>query len=184
MIILSSASPRRHDILYEFGYMHKVVPSHVDEISTYKKEPKEVCETNSYLKANDIYKDYPNETIIGADTIVVINNKILGKPKDKEEAIHMLQELSDNTHEVITGVTVINKDNKITFSVTSYVTFKKLSLDDINYYIENDNVYDKAGSYAIQNPILQKYIKEIKGSYYNIVGLPIEKLMEVLDNLD
>lgn len=180
MIILSSSSPRRHEILNEFNIEHLVIPSSANEISDFKINPKEVCETNSRLKAEFLINDYPNDIIIGADTIVVINNEILGKPKDKDDAVRMLNLLSSNTHEVISGVTIIKQGNINTFSVTSKVTLNKLSNDDILNYINNDYVYDKAGSYAIQSPYFKPYIKNVEGSYYNIVGLPIEKLIEEL----
>ncbi len=179
MIILSSASPRRHDILYEFGIMHKVIPANIDEEMLNNLTPQENVERLSYLKAESILKDHLNDIVIGADTIVVINNEILGKPKDYNDAFKMLKKLQNNVHEVITGVSILTKDLTITFSDISKVYFKEMTDEEIDTYIKNDYVYDKAGSYAIQSEYMH-YIDHIDGSYYNIVGLPIERLLEEL----
>ena len=180
MIILSSNSPRRHEILYEFGILHKVIPANINEEMDKNLTPIKNVERLSYLKAKSIFENYPNEVVIGADTIVVIDNEILGKPHDEIDAYNMLKKLSGKCHQVITGVSILSKDHKITFSDISNVYFKEMSDNDIYNYIHNDYVYDKAGSYAIQSPYMT-YIDHIEGSYYNIVGLPIEKVKEYLE---
>lgn len=183
MIVLGSHSPRRHEILYEFGIIHKVDSKEIDETMLNNLTPRENVERLSKLKALALIDIYPNDVIIGADTIVVVDNEILGKPKDYNDAVRMLKKLSNKTHHVITGVTIINKGTPYTFSNVSSVTFKELTSDEIDEYISKDNVYDKAGSYAIQSPNMT-FITKIEGSYYNIVGLPIEELIDKFNEMN
>ena len=125
-------------------------------------------------------KDITNKfdpLVIGADTIVVLNGKVLGKPKDENQAREMLQSLSGKTHKVITGVTVKSKTNTITFAEESSVTFKKLDERQITEYIKSGSPFDKAGAYGIQD---SGFVAEIKGSYKNVMGLPVERLTEIL----
>lgn len=178
-IILASLSPRRHEILNLVKIPHEVVPSHSQEKVQSMSNPEEMVLEISYQKASEIAKLYPRDIVIGADTMVVIDDTILGKPKNKEESIKMLTMLSGRTHQVLTGVCVIANGKVIKFVEKSDVTFYDLREDEILNYINNDVVYDKAGSYAIQS-MCAKYIKEIRGDYYNIVGLPIGKLYHIL----
>ena len=121
-----------------------------------------------------------NDLLITADTIVSFKNEILNKPKNKEEAFRTLNKLSENTHKVITGICLKSRNKKIVFSVTTIVTFKKLSENEIHHYINKYNPYDKAGAYGIQDWIGKIGIQKIDGSYANVVGLPTEKLYEQL----
>ena len=178
-IILASLSPRRTELLNLIHINHKVIPSTIKETIDYKMSPEDIVQSLADQKASDVASKYPNDIIIGADTIVTINNEILGKPKNYEEAFKMLSMLSGNTHKVITGVCIIVKDKKIKFSCTSDVEFSKMSDEEIREYIYQENVYDKAGSYAIQG-ICAKYIKKIDGDYYNIMGLPLNSLYQTL----
>ncbi len=118
--------------------------------------------------------------VITADTVVAINDRILGKPADKKEAVEILGLLSGNTHKVITGVTLKTKEKETTFSVTTDVTFKKLSPDEISYYIDHFKPFDKAGAYGIQEWIGHIAIEHINGSYFNVMGLPTHRLYEEL----
>lgn len=182
-IILASKSPRRTELLNLIGIKHTIVPSTVEEIVKDNLTPKEIVEDLSLQKATDVAAKYPNDLVIGADTIVVINNKILGKPKDYDDAYNMLSLLQGNSHEVITGVTIIKGDNIYTFSEIAEVTFYPMSHEEIDEYINTKDVYDKAGSYAIQG-ICSRHIKEIKGDYNTIVGLPVSRIYQILKEIN
>lgn len=181
-IILASASPRRTEILELAHIKHIVIPSSCEEIIDETLTPAETVQSLAIQKALDIYKQYPNDIVIGADTIVVIDNQILGKPKNEEEAIAMLSKLSNRTHKVITGVAIYSKDEKIVFAEETLVTFKELTKENILEYIHSENVYDKAGAYAIQG-MSCRYIEKIDGDYYNVMGLPISSVYEKLKNI-
>lgn len=178
-IILASQSPRRHEILNLVKIPHEVVPSNAEEVIKDISNPAETVLDICYQKALDVAIKYPNDVVIGADTIVVIDNKILGKPKDEQDAINMLSMLSGKTHQVLTGVCIIKNQEVIKFVETSSVTFYDMTKDEILDYIHSEQVYDKAGSYAIQG-MCAKHIKEINGDYYNIMGLPISRLYQTL----
>lgn len=174
-IILASASPRRRELLKYIFNDFKVVASNADETIPDGIPPINVPEYLSKIKALDIAKDNFNSLVIGADTIVLLGNDILGKPKSKEDAKRMLSELSGNIHKVITGCTLVYKDKISTFSVITDVEFYALSDEEIETYISTDEPYDKAGSYGIQsNGAL--FVKKINGDYYNVVGFPIAEL--------
>ena len=180
--ILASKSPRRKEILNKINFKFKIVPSTIDEsqVST-KMNPIDYCTKLAELKAQDVSSQYHDYTVIGADTIVVIKNTILNKPNNYNEAFDMLKTLSNNTHEVITGVALKNRFLNINyrFHDITNVTFYKLSNNDISEYINNYNPLDKSGSYGIQDGSAL-YVKEIKGSYDNIVGFPISKFHQIL----
>lgn len=178
-IILASSSPRRTQILNEAHINHIIIPSKCEEIINKDDLPYQVVESLSYQKAYDVYKDNKSSLVIGADTIVVVDDVILGKPIDKEDAIKMLQMISNRTHKVITGVTIIYQDKIKTFHEITYVYVNKLSNNQIEEYIQNENVYDKAGAYAIQG-IFKQHISKYDGEYNNVVGLPIERLKKEL----
>lgn len=181
-IILASKSPRRTEILSMMNINHLVVPSKEKEVIDPSLKPTEVVMSLAYQKAKSIAVNYPNDLVIGADTIVVINNEILGKPKDYNDAVRMLSLLENNTHQVITGVSIIKGNYIDTFHVVSNVTFKPMTKEDIDNYINLENVYDKAGSYAIQGEHAT-FIDHIEGDYYNIVGLPKDELQKHLDKV-
>ena len=175
-IILASASPRRKQLLGEIIENFLVLPSNEKEDEVVG-EPQEVAKQLSFIKAKSVFDNHNHCLVIGADTIVVHNDKILGKPKDKDRAVEMLNELSGNTHQVITGVTIMTKDVSVTFADVSQVTFKHLEQQDILDYIATGSPFDKAGGYGIQD---SGFVCNITGSFNNVVGLPTEKLSKVL----
>jgi len=171
-VILASKSPRRKELMQLLKIPFEIIVSDIDEKIDYNNDLVKEIEKLSYQKANAVFKDHQDAIVIGADTIVKIGNDVLGKPHSIDEARKMLKELSDNTHEVVTGVTILYKDNVETFSDVSKVTFYPLSDEEIEEYIHTNEPMDKAGSYAIQGDGA-KFIKWIDGDYYSIVGLPI-----------
>ena len=178
-IILASNSPRRTEILKNANIDHVIIPSYCEEIIDENLKPYQVVESLSYQKAYDVFLKNQNDLIIGADTIVVVDDIILGKPIDRLDAIKMLQMISNRSHQVITGVCIITKEKQKVFHEITNVFVKDISLKEIEEYIDTENVYDKAGSYAIQG-IFAKYIDKFVGEYHNVVGLPIERLTKEL----
>jgi len=176
-IILASKSNRRKQLLSRILDDFMIIDSNLDESKIKIDEPSKYCRNLSYLKAKTVSKNFKNDIIIGADTIVYLNNIILGKPKDYNEAFNMLKKLSGQTHTVFTGVTIlsINKKIKINFSEKTNVTFYDIPDNQIDWYIKNNNPYDKAGSYGIQDGS-QLFVKVINGNYENVIGLPISKI--------
>lgn len=181
-IILASKSPRRTEILNLMNIKHIIIPSQEEEKIEKQLSPKEVVKSLAYQKANSIAKDHPNDLVIGSDTIVVINDEILGKPKDYNDAIRMLTLLQNNTHKVMTGVSLIKGNYIDTFVDIADVTFNKMTLEDIEKYLEIDKPFDKAGAYGIQDKHAY-FVKEIKGDFYTIMGLPKEKLQKHLKEI-
>lgn len=183
--ILASKSPRRSEILQNAGFRFKVLPSNIDEskIST-NLTPIDYCVELAKLKAYDIANKHKNCTIIGSDTIVYINNSILNKPKNFNDAKKMLTMLSNNTHTVLTGVSIVNINEKIDFNFyeSTEVSFYKISDLEIENYINQFKPYDKAGSYGIQDGS-NLFVKKIVGSYENIVGFPISKFYQSLKKI-
>ena len=153
----------------------EVIVSDIDEQIDYTNDLVKEIEKLSFRKAQAVFKDHSDALVIGSDTIVKIGNDVLGKPKNIEDAKAMLKELSDNTHQVVTGVTILCKDKAETFSSVADVTFYPLSDEEIDAYIATNEPMDKAGSYAIQGDAA-KFIRSIHGDYYTIVGLPIAEL--------
>lgn len=183
-IILASASPRRRELLSELGYEFDIKISDVNEDISLELTPDQLVMQLAFLKAYDVVKSAgTDDLVIGADTIVWLDGKVLGKPKDTEDAINMLKQLSGKVHQVYTGICVFRrKDAKSVcrFEVTD-VCFKKLDDADINCYVSTGEPIDKAGSYAIQQNG-GKLIDYIDGDYNNVVGLPTKLLAEVLKN--
>ena len=182
MYILASASPRRKELLGKIIDNFMIVPSTIDE-STIELGSNilEAAEILATKKALDVKKKYPDDTVIGADTIIVFNDEIYGKPKNKENAKEMLHSFSNNTHYVITGVCIASINNTLSFSSINEVTFYNLSEEEIEEYLKDNEYTDKAGSYAIQGKG-SLFIKEIKGDYNSIVGLPISQINRILKN--
>jgi len=168
-IILASNSPRRKEILESLGYKFRIAPSDIDENINLKGE-KLVCEL-AKRKALRIFEYNKDSIVIGSDTIVYYDGKVYNKPKSEEECYFMLKSLSGKTHEVITGVYIASSKECISFYDKAYVTFKKLSDEEIFDYIKTKEPFDKAGGYAIQG-IGSKLISEYKGDFYTIMGLP------------
>jgi septum formation protein len=179
-IILGSASPRRAEILKMAEINFEVHAANVEEIVKPSLSPDEVTIDIARQKMKAIKKHYANKIILTSDTVVVLENDILGKPADAYEAKKMLQRLSGKQHAVITGVVLSKENQEKTFSVTTTVFFKELAESDIDFYIKNYKPFDKAGSYAIQEFIGAIGIEKIEGDYYNVVGLPISRVVEEL----
>jgi septum formation protein len=178
-IILASASPRRADLLKKIVKDFKVVVSDFDESKLDHSDPVTFAKKASYEKAKDVAKRNFEAIVIGADTIVVNKGAIYGKPKDLKEAKKMLKALSGITHQVITGVTLFRQGRYVTGYAETEVTFNPLKEKDIDDYLKDSHVLDKAGSYAIQE-IGDKFVKKIKGDRDNVVGLPVAMLKEML----
>lgn len=176
-IVLASGSPRRKELLSLLGFDFDVVPADINEEIDYTKPLQEEIEKLSYLKAYEVFKEHKNSIVIGSDTIVAISNKVLGKPKTKEKAKEMLQELSGNVHQVITAVSIISPKKSETFSTISNVYFRELSKEEIENYSNTEEPLDKAGAYAIQGQA-RTFISRIDGDYYSIIGLPICELSQ------
>jgi len=180
-IILASKSPRRREILENTKVRFSVKESQVDEIIKANESPKETVMRLAYEKALHVANNNEESLVIGADTIVVINNQILGKPKNEEEAYDMIKLLSGKTHYVITGFALINLslNKKVIDCEVSQVTFKELSEECIKDYLNTKESLDKAGAYGIQG-YGGLLVNNIQGDYFNIVGLPISKISDCL----
>ena len=174
MIILASASPRRRELLGQIGVDFEVCVSEAKEVTS-AKNPKELTLLNAKAKAAAVAKEKKNFWILGADTVVALDNKIYGKPKDESDAFNMLKTFANRTHEVITGIVLLKGDKCFESAVITEVTFGDMTESEIKAYIATKEPMDKAGAYAVQG-IAAKYIKEIKGSYSNVVGLPLYEL--------
>ena len=179
MIILASKSPRRKEILEKLLIEFKCIVQDCDESLPEDILPRDACVLLAEKKANAVYLDNQNDIVIGADTIVVLDNEILGKPKNKADAENMLRALSGKSHYVYTGVSIISKDKRINFYDKTEVKFANLTDDDIEFYISTSEPYDKAGSYAVQG-IGCRFIEKINGDFYTVMGLPSYKLIKAL----
>lgn len=180
-ILLASASFRRRELLTQLGVQYSLVkPSQEEEVV-----PSDICveDVSEYLacQKSNAYNDLKdNDLLVTADTTVIVDNKILGKPKDYSDAFQMLRLLSGKTHLVVTGVCLRSVDKVVSFSVKTEVTFSKLDDEEIRFYIENFKPYDKAGAYGIQEWIGKVAVEGINGSFYNVVGLPVQRLYREL----
>ncbi len=179
-IILASNSPRRRELLSSNGVNFAVIPSDFEESENEGLSPEKYVEFLAHGKANSVFKKHGG-TVIGADTVVVLGGKILGKPKDYQDAVSMLTALSNKTHEVITGYAVINEKQTIIGHEKTFVTFNELSLSVITDYVNGGSPMDKAGAYGIQDNAL--LVKNIVGDYDNVVGLPTKKILKILSEL-
>lgn len=176
-LILASASPRRADLLRLLKVEYEVLPSQVNEVAHEHLSPLEVCQLNAHRKARATAKKIPDRLVLGADTLVFLDNEILGKPRDLAEAQQMLLRLQGRTHQVVTGVSLIHlrSHRERLFAVSTDVLFHPLDPDQVNDYLTRINPLDKAGAYAVQEHG-DKIISEISGSFSNVVGLPVEQL--------
>ena len=181
-IVLASNSPRRKELLQRLGVPFKVrTLLGIDESYPDTLRGEDIVRYISRNKANAYRSSMgPDELLITADTIVCLGGKVMGKPKDAEGAKEMLRALSGQTHQVITGVTIITANDMENFAVTSQVKFSDLSDDEINYYVDRYLPLDKAGAYGIQEWIGLVAVEELRGSYFNVVGLPIQRLYQAL----
>jgi septum formation protein len=180
--LLASKSPRRQELLKGLGIDFEIVSIEADESYPEHLVREEITEFISKTKSEAFRELDTDEVLITADTLVWLNNDILGKPKDAEDAFDMIQKLSDSTHEVFTSVTIKSIRNNITFSDTTQVSFAPIDEDETRYYIENFKPFDKAGAYGIQDWLGFAKIQRIQGCYYNVMGLPLPKLYEVLSS--
>ena len=181
-LLLASNSPRRRELLSLLDVDYEVIkPRDIDEVFPASLPASEVAPYLSSLKA-DAYIGVPktDEVIVTADTVVICESKILGKPSDERQAIDMLATLSGATHEVVTGVTLMSAEKKITFAETTQVTFDTLSPEIIARYVDRYKPFDKAGAYGIQEWIGCIGISHINGCYYNVMGLPLHALYKRL----
>ncbi|MBR3943460.1 MAG: septum formation protein Maf [Clostridia bacterium] len=184
-IVLASASPRRREILENLGLEFEIVVSDVDESSDIQ-EPELLVKELSNRKAESVYQSLncPSDTlVIGCDSVVVSENEIFGKPKDRQDAKRMLSQLQDSKHSVISGLTLIYNGKTETAYEETFVLFDKVSEAEMDRYIATGECEDKAGAYAIQGKAC-KWIKGINGCYYNVVGLPVHLMYELAKKLD
>lgn len=181
-ILLASKSPRRHELMKELRIpFHVISLGGIEESYPSELPAIEVAPYLSKVKA-EVYlpKLSDNDLIITADTIVILGEKIFGKPFDRDSAIAMLEELSGKSHHVVTGVSLSTHKKQSTFSIVTEVVFEKLSKEDIEYYVDNFQPFDKAGAYGIQEWIGCIAVKKINGSFYNVMGLPVHQLYNEL----
>lgn len=181
-LVLASSSPRRQYLMREAGFTFTVDKPDVEESFPSTLPVTEVARYLAMKKAEYYRLTLTDQIIITADTVVILGNKILNKPNDRAEAISMLGELSGNVHLVMTGVCVLSKEKETSFDDTTEVTFKKLSQYEIEFYVDHYKPFDKAGAYGAQDWIGMVAIEKITGSYFNVMGLPINKVYTTLAN--
>jgi len=181
-IILASRSPRRRYLLKQLGLDFTEISAEVDESFPEGLTPDETAIYLAEKKADHFSEllENPKNILITADTLVLIDNRILGKPEGKKGAIEMLQTLSGSMHQVVTGICLRSRDKSLSFTSWTDVFFKDLSEEEIDHYLENYKPYDKAGAYGIQEWIGYIGITRIEGSYFNVMGLPVQRLYEEL----
>ena len=180
-LILASGSPRRQELLKSLGVPFEIRIKEIDEVYPKHLKKSEISDYLAQLKSNAFVEELnPKDLLITSDTIVWYHNMALGKPKSKDDAFQMLQKLSGKTHEVITSVCLKSLQKEDIFNYITKVTFKELSTEEIQFYIDNYNPMDKAGAYGIQDWIGQIGVTKIEGSYFNVMGFPIHKIYSQL----
>lgn len=179
-ILLASKSPRRQELLKALGISFEIVVVNCDETYPNHLKNEKITDFISETKAKAYSELKKNEILITADTLVVLDDQILGKPKNEAHAFEMIKSLSQNTHQVYTSVSIKSTDQLITISDKTEVSFDFISDDEINYYIENYKPMDKAGAYGIQEWLGFAKVSKIVGCYYNVMGLPLNKLYHTL----
>lgn len=183
-ILLASNSPRRKELLTSLGFDFEVVSINCDEVYPKDLNVENIAEFLSELKSNSFRKLENNEVLITADTIVAIDNEVLGKPKDEIQAKEMLQKLSGKTHQVFTGITIRNNEKTVSKTDVASVEIADLSDDEINFYLNTYKPFDKAGSYGVQEWFGMAKIKKIEGSFYTIMGLPTHLVYSILKDFE
>ena len=180
-LVLASQSPRRKELLAILGYEFSVIPSSIDEMPVTGETPEQYVVRVARDKGMEVASRVTHSIILSADTVVTIDNEILGKPIDKDDAVRMLRKLSGREHRVYTAVTLINQRKEETLAALdgTRVWFNPMSDDQIIDYIQRENVFDKAGAYAIQG-YAGIYIPRIEGNYFNVMGLPLPLVHELL----
>ncbi len=179
-LILASSSPRRQYLMREAGYDFTVEKPDIDESFPKELPVEQVAKYLASKKAEYFRIELHNEIVITADTVVILDNTILNKPENRDEAISMLSRLSGRTHLVMTGVCILSSGKEESFDDTTEVTFKKLSPAEIEFYVDTYKPFDKAGAYGAQDWIGLVAIEKIIGSYFNVMGLPMHKVYEHL----
>ena len=180
-IILASKSPRRQELLKGLDINFDIQIREIEEVYPTDMLPQEVPEYLSKLKAAAFKNDLSaNDILITSDTIVILGDEILEKPKSEEEAKNMIRKMSGKTHTVVTGVSITTSQKQVAFSDQTQVTFCELSTEEIDYYIEKYQPYDKAGAYGVQEWIGYVAIHKLEGSYFTVMGLPLHRLYEQL----
>lgn len=182
-LLLASQSPRRKELLSSLGFDFEVVKIDCEEILPENIGIEEAAAYLSELKANAFRNLVDDEVLLTSDTVVAIDNQILGKPKDKADAKKMLQQLSGKTHQVYTGITIKTLDKTITETDVADVEFDDISDEEIEYYVQNYKPFDKAGSYGIQEWLGMAKIKKLSGSFYTIMGLPTHLVYKILKEI-
>lgn len=180
-LILASQSPRRKYLLEQAGLTFRVIPSSIDESRLPLSPPADYVQQLAEAKAMDVARNYPNSWVLGADTIVAVDGRMLGKPGSPKEAREMMQRLSGKTHQVYTGFCLVHHRDarRITDMARTDVAFKLLTAREIDWYISTGEPFDKAGAYAIQG-LGTFLVRRINGSYTNVVGLPVCEVLEIL----
>jgi septum formation protein len=182
MLILASASPRRRELLDTLGLPYIIIPSNAEEQVPPDTPPHKAAESIALCKARSVAATHPRDTVLAADTIVVVDGKIFGKPRSRAECEAMIAAYSGKTHEVITGVAIIKGEEIRCFSETTRVTFRTVTEEEIARYAATDEPYDKAGGYAVQG-LAGIFIERIEGDYNNVVGLPLCRVYKELKTL-
>ena len=177
-LILASASPRRSELLKNAGIEFEIIPSNADEVS-FDGEPEKTVETNALLKAREVFSRNSDCIVLGADTVVCLGGRILGKPRDKDDARNMIRALSGTTHTVLTGIALVDESGEKSGVSVTEVTFRTLSDGEIEEYISTDEPYDKAGGYGIQERA-GAFVESVNGSIDNVIGLPVEDVVKMI----
>ena len=178
-IILASASPRRRELLATAGVDFEILVSQADESVPDGTQPEAAAVMTAEKKARAVKTLHPDGTVIGADTVVVSEGEIMGKPADRQDAVRMLSRLSGKVHTVVTGVCILGKDKEISFAQSTKVEFYPLSAEEIEAYVDSGEPMDKAGSYGIQG-LGSLLVEKIDGDFFNVMGLPLCTLGEML----
>jgi septum formation protein len=183
-LVLASASPRRKEILENLGFEFEVLPSDVDESEVPWADPVKTAKLLAEIKGVDAQRSRPRKKIVAADTIVLLDGRVMGKPSDRDDARMMLERLSGNMHEVVTGIALIAPPNiRMIEAESTRVFFRELTGREIARYISTTEPFDKAGAYAIQG-FASAFIDRIEGDYFNVVGLPVAKLFGMFRKLE
>lgn len=181
-LILASNSPRRKELMVDCGYAFRVESADIEERLDTTCPIETAIEQVAYQKAEAVLKIFPDAVVLGCDTMVIHDGIPLGKPKNKEDAEHMLRQLGNQTHRVISGVAILSKEQSICFHESSEVSFYPIDEDFLQEYLNSKEPYDKAGAYGIQGKG-KLLVKKIHGDYYNVMGLPIAKVYRELKKL-
>lgn len=183
-VVLASGSPRRRELLAQMGVTEfEILPAKGEETAPAGMEPAALVRRLALQKAEEVFALRPEATVIGADTIVVLDGEVLGKPGDRADAVSMLSRLSGRSHQVYTGVAVLSGESKVTHAECTQVEFRALTAAEIGAYVDTGEPMDKAGAYGIQGKACV-FIRGIRGDYYNVVGLPVCALHEILAGIE